>query len=231
MTYNAIPATKANRLFWLGRYAERVYLSLHLLRRYYDRLLDGNIHAMDEYFEKLDMGNDYESKENLMLAQMYDSSNPASILSGLEFANNNAIVLREEIKSESLSYIQMPLAYIKQNAEKKELNITALQPITDNMLAFFGSIEERVYDERVRNLITMGRLVENMDMHIRFDYPFYRIEEVFNSLKQCAEIEDMIFDPIILKWLDDLLTEDLYNAREGNYKNIILKYLNHLVML
>lgn len=31
-----LTATKANQLFWLGRYVERVYLSLHLMRRYYD---------------------------------------------------------------------------------------------------------------------------------------------------------------------------------------------------
>ena len=36
-----IPANKANRLYWLGRYTERVYISLHLLRRYYDRMIDG----------------------------------------------------------------------------------------------------------------------------------------------------------------------------------------------
>ena len=34
---NAISATKANRLYWLGRYAERVYLSLHLLLKFYEQ--------------------------------------------------------------------------------------------------------------------------------------------------------------------------------------------------
>lgn len=231
MTYNAIPATKANRLYWLGRYAERVYTSLHLMRRYYDRMIDGLPDDYEEYYRKLDIVNDYASEETFRIAQMFDSSNPASIMSGLEYANNNAIVLREEIKSESLSYVQMSLCLIKECAERKETNITALQPITDYLLAFFGSVEERVFDERVKNLIRLGRLVENIDMHIRFDYPFYRIEEAYESLKKCAEIEDMIFDPVIFKWLEELMHEELYDAREGDYKNILLKYLNHLVLL
>ena len=42
MTFNAISANKANRLYWLGRYTERVYLSLHFLRRYYDQMIDGH---------------------------------------------------------------------------------------------------------------------------------------------------------------------------------------------
>ena len=42
MKTTAISSGKANRLFWLGRYAERAYLSLHFLRRYFDLYLDGN---------------------------------------------------------------------------------------------------------------------------------------------------------------------------------------------
>jgi hypothetical protein len=48
---------------------------------------------------------------------MYDPQNRVSV-AGLESANDNAIVLREEIKSESLSYIQMSLCYIKECAEE-----------------------------------------------------------------------------------------------------------------
>lgn len=227
----AIPATKANRLYWLGRYVERVYISLHLLRRYYDRMIDGDPKDYEEYYKKLDINNGYASNETFRLGQMYDPQNPCSLLSGLESANDNGIVLREEIKSESLSYIQMSLCYIKACAEKCEKNITALQPVTDYLLAFFGSIDERVFDERIRNIIKMGKLVENLDLHIRFDYPYQRIEEAYESLKECAETEDGTFDTMIIQRLDELIREDLYEAKEDNYKNTLLNYLNHLVLL
>ena len=35
-----ISATMANHLFWLGRYVERGYLMLHLMRRAYDEVID-----------------------------------------------------------------------------------------------------------------------------------------------------------------------------------------------
>lgn len=231
MTCHAISATKANRLFWLGRYAERVYISLHLLRRYYDRMIDGDPKDYEEYYKKLDINNDYTNNETFRLGQMYDPHNPCSLLSGLERANDNAIVLREEIKSESLSYIQMSLCLIKKCAETGEKNITALQPITDYLLAFFGSIDERVFDERIRNIIKMGKLIENIDLHVRFDYPFYRIEEAYQSLKDSSHTEDGIFDPMILRRLDELIREEAYNTSEGEYKNTLLKYLNHLILI
>lgn len=227
----AIPATKANRLYWLGRYVERVYISLHLLRRYYDRMIDGAPKDYEEFYKKFDAANDYASNETFHLGQMYDPQNPCSLLSELESANDNAIVLREEIKSESLSYIQMSLCHIKECADKCEKNITALQPITDYLLAFFGSIDERVFDERIRNLIKMGKLVENLDLHVRFDYPFSRINEAYESLKQCTETEDGVFDTMILCRLEELIREDLYDAKDENYKSTLLNYLNHLVLL
>lgn len=50
---------------------------------------------------------------------MYDDKNPCSLMSGLTAANDNAIVLREEIMSETLSYIELSLSYIRKSAEKK----------------------------------------------------------------------------------------------------------------
>ncbi len=230
-TKYTITGTKANRLYWLGRYVERAYISLHLLRRYYDRMIDGSPKDYEEYYSKLDIHNSYASEEEFRMAQLYDPQNPNSIRAGLEAAMDNGIVLREEIKSESLAYVEMSLSHLKECAEKRESNITALQPVTDWLLAFFGSIEERVFEERIRNFIIMGKLVENIDLHIRFDYPFYRIKEAYESLKKCAGIEDHIFDHTISERLEELLTPELYEAQEGDYRNTLLKYLNHWVLL
>lgn len=40
MTNRFMSANQANSLFWLGRYAERGYLMLHLMRRAYDEVID-----------------------------------------------------------------------------------------------------------------------------------------------------------------------------------------------
>lgn len=41
-----LSTTKANRLFWLGRYAERVYIALHLLRKHFDLMIDEDVTAV-----------------------------------------------------------------------------------------------------------------------------------------------------------------------------------------
>ena len=100
----AISDAKANRLYWLGRYAERAYLSLHLLRRYFDLTLDGNPVDYKSYAKNL--GPTVEgplSFEEFAKTYIFSKDNPSSIISSLTGANDNAILLREVIKSESLS--------------------------------------------------------------------------------------------------------------------------------
>ncbi|MGM9759418.1 MAG: alpha-E domain-containing protein [Parabacteroides sp.] len=226
-----ISAVKANRLFWLGRYVERAYLNLHLLRRYYDQMIDGDPAVYEEYYKKLDAP--YASLDTNwpFLGLVYDEKNPCSLLSGLEAANDNGIVLREEITSETLSYVQLSLVLVKKCAAEKQRNITLLQPVTDYLLALWGSMEERVSDERVLNLVQIGRWVENMDMHVRFDYPVARIKEAYEKLKYCAQLEEGIFDRVMLGNLDNLLSAPADRPLPEEHKGQVLQFINRLVLL
>ena len=40
---------KAIRLLWLGRYTERAYFSLHVLRKYHDKMIDEDDTAYKMY--------------------------------------------------------------------------------------------------------------------------------------------------------------------------------------
>ena len=232
MVCNVITADKANRLFWLGRYAERVYISLHLLRRYYDRVLDGNISDLHEYYTLLGVeceGMDRESEE-CQYSQLYDKNNCCSIATSLDLTNDNGIVLRHDISSESLSYLQMSQVLLQECAERGERNITKLQPITDHMLAFFGSIDERVFDDRIRIFLRIGRLIENLDLHVRFNYPYFRIEEVFLSLKEhIARYEGSVANTLVLDDLNKLIREELYTEGDEAYKSSLLNNINMLI--
>ncbi|MEZ3591827.1 MAG: alpha-E domain-containing protein [Muribaculaceae bacterium] len=227
---HTISAVKANRLYWLGRYAERVYLSLHLMRRYWDRMIDGGGQAYKEYYSNLDVYNTYGDDEAFSLGHMYDPDNRASILSGLTAANDNAILLREEIKSETLSYVQMSLALIERCAADRDKNITSLQPVTDNLLAFWGSVDSRPLEPQVRCLLRIGKLVEDADMHVRFGYPFARVREYVDELESLAGIEPGVFDRVCRARLHELLCEARYPG-DSDYRRELLGVINRLVTL
>lgn len=228
MNAKTISASKANKLFWLGRYAERTYLNLHLLRACYDKMIDGNGDAYDEYCNNLSLDVDFETPSNFVRSFLYDKQNPFSISAELEFANDNAMVLREEITSETLGYIQMSLAHVNSLAEVNEIHISELQPVTDNLLSLWGSIEERVLNDYVLAILMVGKIIEQIDIRVRFDYPYDRVELLYERLKTHLRYVPYIYDVEVVEQIDNLLTAKKY-CHETFYKDKLLSLLNSIV--
>lgn len=222
-----ISATNANRLFWLGRYEQRVYITLHILRKCYDKMIDGSPEDYLSFWQKLDAGQSYSSEEEFTLGMMYDESNPCSIISALHRAMDNAMMLRENITSETLSYLEMSLSFMKTAKRDNITNITSLQQITDWSLAFWGSAEQRIYNNKVLNIMHIGQNIENIDMLLRFNYPFERILVSFNALKKIFTTCNGLIDTQVLSHMEDLLTEEKFCASDT--KGTLLKLCNILV--
>ena len=227
----AISPAKANHLYWLGRYAERVYQELHLLPRYSDSMIDGAPGTLRDYVRCLRLDAPGDQAESTLLYVLYAPENPASIQCAVEAAFDNGLLLREEIQSETLAYILMARSTLAQASKQQDLNLAHLQPVVDDILAFFGSVGERVFDERIRTLLKIGRLVENIDVHVRFHYPFHRVREVYDALQfRCQRCEGL-YNKELAGRLDALLTQDRYNQSNLEYEDSLLYCVNHLVKL
>ena len=230
-----INATTANRLFWLGRYAERGYLFLHLMRKAYDEVLDvpvGETPVYSDFLKKLDVYTEGSLDTSYQIMdQLYNPDTVTSLRSIIEFMMDNAIVLRTEIMTESFSYIEICRDLIRAKSIAQDTNITNLQPITDALLSFWGSVQERVYG-RSRTFLMLGRLVEHLDMNIRFDYKHYRIQEAMSELEKYVELEPELADREMLGKLRALVADrETYERFEAENKNRMLNYLNRLVVI
>ncbi len=231
MTTKLISATKANSLYWLGRYEERVYITLHMLRKCYDRMIDSGKEDYDELWTRLDVNGIYRTTEAFSYGMMYDEKNIASVISAQTRAMDNAIVLREDITSETLSYLEMSMALIKECKKRREANMTALQPIVDWSLAFWGSAEQRLRNHNALYIMTIGRNIENLDMLLRFEYPYGRIALGYESLLRYIDQMPTVINKHIEEQLSKLITEELFNLRDIAYKNELLVLINLLVKI
>ena len=161
-----ISIEQTNRLYWLGRYTERTYTTLRLYMKSYDSMLDDLPRGYQEYCRRLEIPNIYGSKENFIRSYAYDKVNMNSIVSNLIRAYDNAIVLREEIGSETLSYIQLAI-YDMNKAKISRAPLIEMQHIIDNILAFWGIVDDSIDSEQVRNIIKTGKRVERIDLYAR----------------------------------------------------------------
>ena len=224
-----ISATKANRLYWLGRYEMRVYQTLHQLGKCYDAMIDGNPEDYMTFWAKLDAMGNYSDCKSFTLGMLYDEDNPTSVISAQRYAMDNAILLREDIMSETLSYLEMSIALMKRCKQTGETNLSALQPVIDWSLAFWGSGEQRLQNHLALCIMMIGRNIENIDIMLRFGYPYRRIRLAYDSLKRYSQQIPDIVDDHISEQLDALLTPEQFCIHDNEYRQKLIKYINQLV--
>ncbi len=112
-----ISIKSTDNLFWLGRYVERVFTTLRVFSEYYDKMIDKDENAYIDFCNKLGIENTYSYKQEFITKYLFDENDPNSVMSNLLCAYDNAVVMRNEISSETLSYIQMAVNYMEQGRE------------------------------------------------------------------------------------------------------------------
>lgn len=225
---SSISPAKANHLFWLGRYAERLFAQLHFLRRYYDLCLDeGREDALQIYCRKLSLAECAADREIFLHRHLFENT-PGSLLYCLECLNDNSIVLREELTTASISYVNLCVATLNHCRHKQDINIVRLQPITDYLLSFWGSVFQHVTNIAALDMLFVGKHVEYIDMYSRFDYPFRRVAAEWESLDhRLGHMEDMV-DNRCRNSLREIFSQ------ESDYENNklgMLQSLNSLVLV
>ncbi len=161
-----ISVEQADHLYWLGRYTERVYTTLRFYSKSYDAMIDEKIDSYQKFCASIDIPNIYASREDFLRRYPFDAANPDSIISNLNRAYDNAIVLRESIGSEALSYIQLAI-YDMNKAAVSKAPLVELQYLTDRILAFWGIADDQIDSEQIRNIIKAGKRIERIDLYAR----------------------------------------------------------------
>ena len=187
-----ISAENSERLFWLGRYSERVFTGLRVFC---------------EKFSLMQAGNDS--------ARMtcFDEESPDSAAYSLSRAYDNAIVLRDEIGSDTFSYIQLAV-YEMKNASHSRTPLLGLQKVIDNIAAFWGMADDSMEDEHARNIIKLGTRVERVDLYARMNAGSNDIRREIRRLTYRITRTGLHYSSEGLERLKALAEEDMLNFGE-----------------
>lgn len=210
-----ISVEQTNRLFWLGRYSERVYTTLRLYSNSFDSMIDKKVYNYQDFCRMIDIPDIYGSKECFKESYPFDESNPDSIFSNLNRAYDNAIVLREEIGSEALSYIQLAI-YDMNKAKISRSPLIEMQRVIDNILAFWGIADDIIESEQVRNLVKIGKRIERIDLYARLGMERRELVREINRMTHRIERCGIKYDLEKTEYLKELV-----NAPEINYYKIV----------
>ena len=198
-----------------GRYSERVYTTLRLYSNSFDTMIDEIADSYAEFCKMVDIPDIYGSKEVFREKYPFDEENPDSILSNLNRAYDNAIVLREEIDSEALSYIQLAI-YDMNKARISRAPLIEMQRVIDNILAFWGIVDDSIDSEQVRNIIKTGKRIERIDLYARLGIERKELVREINRLVPRIARSGMEYREDKINVLKELVAEP-----EINYYRIV----------
>ncbi len=204
-----------DRLYWLGRYSERVYTTLKLFSLSFDTLIEQYGEDHKSFCESLEIPDIYRDKDDFIDRYAFSLEDPNSIISNLHRAYDNAIELREEIGSETLSFIQIAI-YEMNSAKRSEAPLLYFQKITDALLAFWGCVDDQIDDENTRNILKIGKRVERLDLYARLKKARASIRREVNRLAGRISRTDLIYAPEDVQKLKELI-----DAPELDYREMI----------
>ena len=165
-----VTASKAENLFWLGRYTERVFTTLNVFFPFYDRVMDTDVDAFRPFARALDLPEDFEDFDAFVHAFLYDKDNRDSVRSAISSAFYNAVVLRPELGSRLLQYIELAMSGIVDASKHAGAaqDVYDHRDITDDMLSFWGGVENSSIEPTLKALIYLGKYLERIDLYTRF---------------------------------------------------------------
>ncbi|SDB35106.1 A predicted alpha-helical domain with a conserved ER motif [Ruminococcaceae bacterium FB2012] len=169
-----------DRLYWLGRYTERFFITLRALDKLSDKMIDDK-YGYREYLGYFGLSDTYSDYKDFIRSFLYDESNPNSAAYTLERAYDNGIVLREEISTKSLSFLQIAKDTLIKSQDKPNIRLSLL-PLKDILYSFWGSINEHIYDDEIRNIIYIGKTLERLDLYMRMKYPYTAVYKEYIRL-------------------------------------------------
>jgi uncharacterized alpha-E superfamily protein len=171
----------SSNLYWLGRYAERAYTTLNTFFNYHDKSLDKDKNSYREFLDNLDIKDKYGDHRRFIQGYLYDDEDCFTISSALRFAHDNALVCRNVIGSEALAYIHLAMDAFRSSRDAKNLRLSLI-PVIDYLLAFWGSIDDKIASGEARTIIKCGKLVERLDLYFRFSYDYKLINSEYEKL-------------------------------------------------
>lgn len=178
---DTITLSKQNRLFWLGRYAERAYTTIQVLMQDYDSLIDGEAVDYQGFCRDMGIPCPYENGEDFVRRYLFDGQDPNSVRSAVDAMLGNGMELRATITSPTLAYLQMAQGAMDM-ARRSEAPCVELQWVLDDIMAFRGSFDDSVESEAVRNITKIGALVERLSLMLRLDWHMERLDRELKKL-------------------------------------------------
>ncbi|MDE6789597.1 MAG: alpha-E domain-containing protein [Ruminococcus sp.] len=222
---SSISTEQSSRIYWLGRYTERAFSTLKSLERLYDKVIDKDPEHYKKYLDCFGLDDIYGDYKAFFRSFIFDVNNSCSAAYSLERAYDNGIVLREEISTEALAYLQLAKDKLKSAENTPQGLVVALMPLEDILYGFYGCFTDHVYSEEIRDIFLCAKSVERVELYIRLKYRTEKIisefERMCEFLKRIPENTPYRYNETILENLKEIVYSESFQYQEFSAISLI----------
>ena len=231
-----VTASKVESLYWLGRYTERVFTTLSEFFPFYDRVMDTDVDAFRPFAKALDLPENFTDFDAFIRNFLYDEGNPNSVRSAIVAAFTNAVTLRPELGSRLLQYVELAMSNLVDASKRSGVaeDIYKQRDVTDNMLTFWGGIENSTVDPALKAFIFIGKYLERLDLYTRLGKPVQALGPSLRKLAGYAlTLDGKPLAPCFVNgitWLIGQLPGRGYGEQTGTLKNFLANFNQRVVI-
>ncbi|MDR3271000.1 MAG: alpha-E domain-containing protein [Peptococcaceae bacterium] len=199
---------KISNLYWLGRYLDRTQSALKLFMDYFDLMIDGDKNTYRTFCQTTGIPDVYADKADFIHQYPFDTTNPHSVISNVNRAFDNAVVMRDTLGSDTLAYLQMVLYDLRSAESNEERLMIGMQNAIDHLLAFWGCLDDMVDDEATRNTIKLGKQVEHLELDLRLKRPRSCLQRDYKRLENRLLHSFLPYDQALIDTIEPMLLQD-----------------------
>lgn len=172
-----VSLNKGQGLYWLARYLTR---ASRLSMEVYSALDHGvglgraeeGLKAVQEFCDRLNIQASFPNLVTFLQLWFLDRRQNWSVWHNLQRAYDNALVLRDILPLEGFASLREGMNLLDSLTHP---DLMVLREVVQDIYAFWGWFEEEA-ETLAFTLARFGRLVENLDLGLRLDWPRARLE-------------------------------------------------------
>ncbi|QSZ41924.1 kinase [Sulfurimonas aquatica] len=166
-----ITANVATNLYWLGRYLERMVVTLDEILVAYDKIIDVDKNAGKELYKKFDIELEYTDAIDFLQKAIF-GEHSANLLSAVQNARESAIISRNHLHNNAFGEtIELHALFQSASNSPVLVDYKLLDTAHSLIREIWGSVSKREYRSGRLLFFRLGKLVEEADYRIRFNLP------------------------------------------------------------